>query len=185
MPELRSYLRHQLPPVLAAQVRAFQRIQWPFLDQRSDLLWDFAARPDAPAHFVIAEGEVLISHACVNRRRIEVQNQPLEVFGLSSVFTYPAWRGEGYAGQVVDAATDYLRASPADMAMLFCGEPLEKFYAQRGWSAAREAHILFGTRDSPQRKHDNRVMMLFVSETGRALRRTLETTPVYVGNSTW
>src|SRR4051794_28914477 len=134
MPELRSYLRHQLPPVLAAQVRAFQRIQWPFLDQRSEVLWDFTPRPDAPVHFVMTEGDVLISHVCVNRRRVEVRGQPLEVFGLSSVFTYPAWRGEGHAGQLVEAATDYLRASPADVAMLFCGGALEGFYSKRGWS---------------------------------------------------
>jgi predicted N-acetyltransferase YhbS len=185
MPELRSYLRHQLPLAIATQVRAYQRVQWPFLDGRGDVLWDFTARPDAPVHFVVAEGDVLVSHACVNRRTIAVHGQPLEVFGLSSVFTYPAWRGQGWAGQVVDTATDYLRASPADVAMLFCGEALEPFYAKRGWSVARESQILFGDKAAPQRKQDNLVMMLFVSDKGRSVRRVIETSPVYVGSATW
>src|SRR5437764_7687958 len=101
MPELRTYRRHEMPRDLAWQVRSYTRIQWPFLDVTGSDWWDFTPREDNPVHFVIADGDLLISHASVNWRNVRHSGQTYNVFGLSTVFTYPAYRKCGHAQRVV------------------------------------------------------------------------------------
>jgi len=186
MPELRTYRRHEIPTELAWQIRSFVRVQWPFLDTPEHPLWNDRPSPDdSPLHFLVAEGDLLLSHVCVNRRTLEQRDESFDVYGLSTVFTFPAYRKAGHALRAVRAASDYIRTSQADLAMLFCGQPLRKFYASAGWSAADKARILFGDKLRPQLKNDNLVMMMFLSEKGRAARNSFEKQDVYVGSSTW
>jgi len=183
--EIRSYLKHEVPRDLACQIASYVRIQWPFLLDRGNRLWDYSPRPDAPVHFLMLDDEVLISHASVNHRPVEVGHQTLNVYGLSAVFTYPAFRKGGFAQRVVRAATQHILSSNADVAMLFAGQPLRKFYTVCGWEPADSARIYYGEQENPTLKDDNLVMMLFVSEKGRAAREILQSQPVYVGKQTW
>jgi predicted acetyltransferase len=185
MIELRSWPKHAVPREIAIQVRSFIRMQWPFLNGRGNRLWDFAPREDGPITFALVDDEVLVSHTEVNFRSIEFQSQRLMIGGLSAVFTYPAFRGSGFAEQIVRAATESVGRSDADLAMLFCGGPLERFYTSCGWTALKNARVMYGDRDRPALKDDNVVMGLFVSEKGRAVQSVLERHEIYVGASTW
>src|SRR5947208_307041 len=155
MPELRTYRRHEMPRDLAWQVRSYTRMQWPFLDVTGSRWWDFTPRDDNPIHFVITDGDLLISHASVNWRDVEHRGQLYNVFGLSTVFTYPGYRKAGHAQRVVQAASDYIRKHAADVAMLFCGQPLRAFYSECGRTPVESARVFYGARSNPMLKSDN------------------------------
>ncbi len=55
-----------------------------------------------PAHFVVEQEEVLISYATVIETTLDHAGETYKTLGLSSVFTYPPFRGEGHARGVVD-----------------------------------------------------------------------------------
>jgi predicted acetyltransferase len=55
------------------------------------------------------------------------------VLGLSNVFTFPPYRNEGHASQLVTAAGQQIDNSGADLAILFCESALEPFYSAHGW----------------------------------------------------
>jgi GNAT superfamily N-acetyltransferase len=185
MIELRTWPKHAVPREIAIQIRSFIRMQWPFLNGRGNRIWDFPPRDDGPTTFALVDDEILVSHTEVNYRTVEFQGQSLKVGGLSAVFTYPAFRGTGCASRIVTDATAALRASDADLAMLFTGAPLEEFYASCGWTAMKTARVMFGDRDNPKLKDDNVVMMLFISQRGAALQSALDREPIYVGENTW
>ena len=124
MVELHSWPKHAVPRDIAVQIRSYIRIQWPFLDGRRNRVWDFSPREDDWTTLALVDGEILVSHTEVNFRTVEFRSQQLKVAGLSAVFTYPSFRGSGFARQIVSAATEMIRAGDADLAMLFCGEPL-------------------------------------------------------------
>ena len=85
MPELRSYRRHEVPRDLAWQVRSFTRVQWPQLESAKRPWWDFTPREHNSLHFVLTEGDLLVSHASVNWRDVEHKGQTYNVFGLSTI----------------------------------------------------------------------------------------------------
>src|SRR5215217_6279737 len=97
MPELRSYLKQDVPRDIAVQIRSFIRIQWAEVEpERTTIVAPppVTATVDRTA-FVLVEGEVLISHAEANLRSLEHRGQTYRVGGLSAVLTYPAHRGRG------------------------------------------------------------------------------------------
>jgi GNAT superfamily N-acetyltransferase len=185
MPSLHAYPKPQVPREVALQVRSYVRIQWPHLDELiGPRLWDVP--PDSPARtFVVLDGEKLVSHAEANFRPVDHAGATFNVGGLSAVFTYPAYRRGGFAQQVVRAASEFLDASDADLALLFCGEPRRGFYASLGWEALNEACIHYGDRANPKRHEGTIVMARFISPRGRAARQPFEREAVYVGQRTW
>jgi len=184
MPVLHSYPKPAVPREVAAQLRSYVRIQWPFLDARDGRLWEVPIDSDART-FVVLDGEVLVSHAEANFRNVEHAGTTYRVGGLGAVFTYPAYRRGGFAQRVVRAATEFLDASDADLALLFCGERLREFYKTFGWTAAEEAQIRYGERTNQQAYAGGIVMMRFISEDGRAAGAAFRRDAVYVGRRTW
>jgi GNAT superfamily N-acetyltransferase len=166
------------------QLACYVRVQWPFVMGRGTPLWGTDAYPPHGVHFVVLDGNVLVSHALTHDRTAEHRGDRYAVGALSSVFTYPAYRGLGHAGRVVAAATHHIRAGEADVAMLFAGEPRHAFYARAGWELIAGAEILAGDRDAPHREKSP-VMMLFLSDRGRQARAAFEREPVYAGPRTW
>jgi GNAT superfamily N-acetyltransferase len=185
MPELLICPRHEVPRDFAIQIRSYARIQWPGVFEQPTQVWDFTPRTDGPVHFILHENELVISHVCVNHRRVEFQGENLNVYGLSTVFTYPAHRKAGHSRRLVRAATDHILNRDADLAMLFCGQPLRHFYTSRGWTAMDTARVYYGDKQNPKLKDDNLIMMLFVSDAGRRAGKALETQSIYVGPDTW
>ena len=181
--KLKAYRKVDVPRDIAAQIRSYVRIQWPCLDTRGQALWD--VRVDSPARtFVVLDGDKLVSHAEANFRTVDHGGRTYAVGGLSAVFTFPAYRGGGFAKEVVREASAALDGSEADLAMLFCGEPLRRFYASYGWHAVESARILHGDPANPV-LHEGLVMMRFISDAGRAARASFESQPVYVAERTW
>jgi GNAT superfamily N-acetyltransferase len=183
--ELHDYPKPLVPRDIAIQIRSYTRIQWPYLEQRiGDRLWDVPT--DFPArNFVLLDGEKLVSHAEANFRPVEHAGETFNVGGLSAVFTFPGYRGKGHATEIVRAATEYLDCNGADLSMLFCGEPLRRFYGSCGWEPIDGAHIICGERAAPTRHESGIAMMRFSSEKGRTAKLRFTGEPVYVGERTW
>lgn len=181
-PELHVLLRHEIPPLLAAQVRSFGRIQWPGINTSLEL-WNHVPEPNPSLHFLVADGELLVAHASVRTRPVTHGGVTYRVAGLSTVFTYPDYRGRGLGERVVRAATEHVCSSDADLAMLFCGDRVKPLYERLGWIHLPTARITYGT--PPLLKSDNHVLFLFLSDRGHAARRTFESETVHVGPSTW
>lgn len=180
--ELHTYVRHEIPPLLAAQIRSYTRIQWPGINT-SLQLWNHTAEPNPSLHFLLTDDQLLVAHASTRIRPVTHNDTTYRVAGLSAVFTYPDYRGQGLGEQVVRAATDHIRSSDADLAMLFCGDRVKPLYERLGWTHLPTSRITYGT--PPTLKSDNHILTLFLSDRGRAARPILESDVVHVGPSTW
>jgi len=182
MVQMHVFPTHAVPREIACQIRSYVRIQWPFLDGHSGRVWDI--RPSDALTFVLMEDEMLVSHAQVKRRDFEFEGEMLKVYGISAVFTYPAWRGSGRGKEIVQAATDFIRKGEADIAMLFCSEPRKMLYMSCGWEPMPTTRILEGNKENPK-VHENLLMLLSVTPRGRELQQRFENNSVYVGATTW
>jgi GNAT superfamily N-acetyltransferase len=177
MPELVRFPHDAFPPALNWQAVSFVRVVWPWIEH--GLLREMYGPQEAPVHFALVEDGLLLSYAAVVRARVAHAGVDYDVGGLGSVFTFPASRRKGYGGRVVEAATAHIRASGADLGLLFTWDALKGFYARSGWEALRGAPMPEGPREAP-RASDALKMMLFVSEKGRAGRRAFETQPLHL-----
>ena len=190
MAQTHIYTDAALPADLECQAVSFVRIQWPFVfdgDNRFGRRIRTGHDPihEAVAHVVIEEQRVLMSYATIIRTHLIHQHATYCVYGLSSVFTYPTFRGEGWATQLVQTATQHIRScEDADIGVLFCQPPLVPFYVQRGWDWIEGVSTLVGTPEAPTR-HEQQRMMLFISPKGRAGRDTFSTAPLYIGRQAW
>jgi GNAT superfamily N-acetyltransferase len=187
VPQLLSFPKHQVPRDIAIQIRSYVAVQWPHLYGTSGELWPFTGdNPKQPTAFCLMEGEVLISHAEANRRGIiRFGDQDLICWGVSSVFTYPAWRGSGLAKEVVRAAAQHINASDGDIGLLFTGKRLRNFYSQCGWIPMDTTRVLYGDAQNPKQDQTGQIMMLFPSEQGRVMQPRLLEEPLFVGPVTW
>jgi predicted acetyltransferase len=181
MPELLMYkTTAELPAHFYYQMEAFVRIEWvdgDFFD--IDLGW-----LEEAAHFVVASGKKLISYASVVWVDIELNGESYKCGGLSSVMTFPAFRGKGYGGQVVKAATDFILAEPAaDIALLWTEH--EGFYERYGWEQMPTLKTFSGDLDNPESCDDELRMMLFISEKAKNHRGDFEQAEIYIGAETW
>ncbi len=101
------------------------------------------------------------------------------------MLTYPAFRKEGLGGQVVAAASDYIRASDADVGMLFTYPAIEHFYARYGWTHLSDPGVRWGDPASPQYEADAFMMLLPVSAKALAHRADFDHGPIFVGPTRW
>ncbi|MEO6434765.1 MAG: GNAT family N-acetyltransferase [Tepidisphaeraceae bacterium] len=181
MPELQFYRKLDVPRDIALQIASAVRFIWPNFFGKTPPLWESTPYPNDCLHFVLTEGDILISHAIVSARTLAHSGETFNVYGLSSVFCYPSHRGGGFGEQVVAAATDYIRKQPdADLALLFCGERVKSLYLRQRWQHLPDLQIHFGD-DKPF--NDGHVLTLFVSDRARAHDFTNQ--PFYVGANTW
>jgi GNAT superfamily N-acetyltransferase len=182
VPDLRAYRKPDVPREIAIQIASYVRVQWPGITGRRTPLWEGTIYPPQGLHFVLSEGDVLISHAMVASRWLEHRGERFHVFGLSSVFCYPTHRGSGFGEQIVAAATEHIRQQhDADLALLFCGERVKSLYTRHSWQNLPGLKILFG--EDNREFNDGHVMTLLLSERARAHNFTAE--PFHVGPYTW
>lgn len=181
--KLHTYRRHEIPPLLAAQLRSYTRIQWPGLNTDTTL-WPKMPEPNPSYHFLLTDGDLLVSHASTRTRLITHNNTPYRITGLSTVFTYPDYRGQGLGEQIIRAATDDIHfTGNSDLAMLFCGDRVKPLYERLGWTHLPTARIAYG--DPPTLKTDNHIMAIFISTRAHAARSIFESEIIHVGPSTW
>lgn len=182
VPELRSYRKRDVPRDIAIQIASYVRFQWPAFIGRKMPLWESTPYPDHCLHFVLVDGDVLVSHAIVSSRGLRHRGETFNVYGLSSVFCYPTHCGSGFGEKIVAAATDHIRRqSDANLALLFCGERVRSLYTRQGWQHVPAMKVLFG--DDNREFNDGYVMTLLLSERARA--HDFATEPLHVGPNTW
>ena len=138
-----------LPAATRWQAVSFLRLQWPEVfsgaSRRAHQTCPPAARP---VHFVVTDAQTLVSYAVVMRLRASAQQEQLEVAGFGSLFTFPQYRGEGWARAVVATASAWIAGSGVDLGMLFCDPGLVPLYADSGWQRAAVG-ARTGTPSSP------------------------------------
>jgi GNAT superfamily N-acetyltransferase len=183
--EIRVYRSNAaLPEHLRGQILALIRIGF------HDIAGDYrgpGALPDEwrPAHVVGVEGDVILSYAGVGWHKIRHAGEVFKTYGLSSVYTFPHYRGRGLGSRVVRRATAEIeQAGDGDVALLFTYEALVPFYQRCGWLAMTGMSCLIGDPAQPK-THDDLSMMLFLSAKGRRRRAAFERTPVYIGEFPW
>jgi GNAT superfamily N-acetyltransferase len=187
MVEQHIYTSAGFPADLKCQTLSFLRVEWPegFMEHNRLRNW-VTKEADHPVHLVLVEADLLVSHTNVVWKYLEHEGILYKTYGLTGVFTYPSFRGQGYGSQIIAAATAYIQAQDADIAMLHCDHSLRDFYARHGWEAMDQAATYIGPRDKPMLVEDEILMMQFISPKGQHGRMSFECQPLYFGsNSTW
>jgi GNAT superfamily N-acetyltransferase len=185
--ELLTFTSAEFPESLKWQALSFLRVQWPGGFTRENRLRDWITREDDhPIHIVLVEQNILISHTNVVWKYLNHDGVNYKAYGLTSVFTYPSFRGQGHGSQVIAAGTAYIQKRDADIAMLYCDESLRNLYAKQGWNHIEMSTTYIGNREQPELVDDEILMMLFLSSKGQHGRAAFETRPIHFSaDYTW
>jgi hypothetical protein len=179
MPALTTYAQEEFPALFKAQAIAFMRCEWPSIFRGDNLYMPETYPPELePVHFVMAEGDTLLSYAALMKRSPILGKDRYRVYGFGNMFTFAPFRQKGYGRQVLQCASEYIRRSDADVAILYCDPRLEGFYAAHGWVATRSETRV--GRPEEYSAYDPTRMTLFSSPRGLAARAEFERSPVYV-----
>jgi GNAT superfamily N-acetyltransferase len=173
-----------LPEHLRGQILALIRIA--FHDSAGDYRGPEALPAEwHPMHVVGIEGDVILSYAGVVRQEIRHAGETFKTYGLSSVYTFPHYRGAGRGSRIVRRAMDEIeRAGDGDIALLFTLPERVAFYERGGWIAVPGMKCLTGDPTTPV-AHNDVPMMLFLSARGRQQRDAFEHASVYIGEYPW
>lgn len=179
MSELLCYAQSDLPVEYACQVLSFLRVHWPggFTGENRLRSWITRAE-DHPVSYLLVEAGLVISHAQVVWKSLDHAGETYKAYGITGVLTFPSFRDQGYGLRVVQAATDAIARSDADVGMFFCDPGLADFYARCGWLPMPDTITWLGPRDGLVAS-DELLMMQFFSEKGRRGRAAFERGPVY------
>ena len=72
MPEDRIYSQSEFPAVLKWQALAFMRTEWPYIFEEDDKFLTETYPPELnPVHFVVVQGDMLISYAALVRTTLK------------------------------------------------------------------------------------------------------------------
>ena len=183
--ERRVYRSEELPADLRCQILSFLRIWWPegFVGEKRLRNW-ISPEDEHPVHIVLVEAGILISHAEVKWKHLDHACEWYKVYGLSGVFTYPAFRRQGYGTEAVKAGTKYIDEQDGDVGMVHCDPELSGFYERCGWIPMKGSTILEGDPKKPVIS-DHLLMMRFLSEKGKRGRTAFEREPMYFGETVW
>jgi hypothetical protein len=179
MPTYTIYSQRDFPAAFKWQALGFMRVEWPsiFTGDRQLVTETFPPELD-PVHFVAAEGDLLISYASIFRLDLHHSGKAYKAYGFGNMLTFPSFRAQGHGTGVAELATDFIKQSNVDIAVLFCESKRESFYAKHGWQVTR-APTRIGTVNQ-YKIHELLRMMLFVSEKGRLGRMDFDEQPVYI-----
>lgn len=176
----------ELPPLIKQQIIDFLRIHYPegFMGENQFRNWTTDPNILIPHHMVMVENERLISHTEIVWKDFAHNGIDYKLYGLSGVMTYPEFQHRGYGTQVLEAATDFIRGTSADIAMFHCDHSLKDFYSGAGWIAIETGVTLIGDPENPT-VAEELLMMLFLTEKGKEHRIDFETIPFYFEETTW
>jgi len=155
MIELHTYTSSEFPESLKWQAVSFLRMRWPGGFTGENRLRDWVTREEEhPIHIVLVENGILISHTNIVWKFLKHNEITYNAYGLTGVFTYPSFEKQGYGSKVVEAGTEYILKSAADIAMLYCDERLKNFYSRQGWLHMDTSTTFIGTQEHPERVDD-------------------------------
>ena len=179
MPELNVYQQPDFPALYKWQAIAFMRMEWASIFYDDNLYMSETYPPELePVHFVMAENDSLLSYASLLKLNLPHAGMDYSIYGFGNLLTFPPYRRRGYGSQILQAATEYIRQSDVDAAILFCDHLLEGFYEARGWICTHSPTRL-GSADRYTEYVPSR-MMLFVSQKGIHGKADFETQPIYI-----
>jgi predicted N-acetyltransferase YhbS len=177
---VQTFPYHQFPKIYKWQVLSFMKMEWPFIFSGQYQFSEDTYPPEQdPIHFVISQGDALISHAEIIKMKLDHAGTDYLVYGLGNVFTFPPYRGNGYGKEAVKAGTSYIAKSDADVAILFCDPGLKSFYEKAGWAGLPQASTRIGTPKESE-ENDGLRMMLLLSERGKAGYASFVNQPLYI-----
>ncbi|MGL5943590.1 MAG: GNAT family N-acetyltransferase [Waterburya sp.] len=183
MPKERTYSQAEFPDVLKWQALAFMRTEWPYIFEEEDKFLTETYEPELdPVHFVITEGDLLISYAAVVRTTLEHAGHIYQVCGFGNMFTFPPHRREGHGHRLLRMATEMIRQSEVDLGILYCDPKIRTFYMLEGW-ATTGSPTRFGNPSEYENSEEQR-MMIFLSDMGKQNKTDFEKLPLYV-DWTW
>ena len=179
MPRLNVYQQLEFPAIYKWQAIASMRMEWTSIFQGENLYMPETYPPELhPVHFVMAEGDTLLSYAAILKLNLTHKGERYKVYGFGNMLTFPPFRKRGYGGQILEAATQFIRQSDVDAAILFCDPQLESFYATQNW-VPTQSPTRVGEPGHYEEYEPTR-MMLFVSEKGIQSKTDFETEPLYI-----
>jgi GNAT superfamily N-acetyltransferase len=184
--QLLTYPTEQLPPIWKWQILSFLRVMWPdgFVGGNQWRDWITKAE-DHPVSLMLIEGELLIAHVNVVWKELDHAGQRFKAYGLTGVFTYPSFRGQGHGLRLVQHATQYIETQDADIGLFNCDAGLVSFYQRAGWQPMLETQTLIGPATHPEIV-DEILMMRFLSPHGQRYQSAFASGAVYFGSdSTW
>lgn len=168
------YEQGELPESLVWQSLSFMRCEWPDLFAGDGRL---RSEPfPASVHLARTDGSVLLSYADIVETTALRDGKQIRVAGLSNVFTFPPYRREGHASEMVRAANSLIDEREPEIAILFCEDELVRFYSALGWTAA-PAGTIASAADIP------RAMVRHAPADGPDLIARLLRTPIVVATA--
>jgi GNAT superfamily N-acetyltransferase len=178
------FASRDVPERFQCQILSFVRIQWPELFSGAQRLRDWTSKPELhPVTFLLEEEGVLISRLEVVWDVLAHAGETYCTYGLSGVFTYPAFRKQGYGLRLVSSAKAFIEQQVEADLVLF-HSTLTDFYEQAGFERMDHLITLVGDLHHPERSPET-AFMLFLSDKGRQGRSCFEKASVYIGESIW
>jgi GNAT superfamily N-acetyltransferase len=178
------FASQDVPERFQCQILSFVRIEWPELFSGNLRLRDWTSKPELhPVTFLLEEEGVLMSRLEVVWDVLHHAGAAYKTYGLSGVFTYPAFRKQGYGLQLVQSAKDYIEQR-GDADIVLFHSTLKGFYEKAGFERMERLVTLVGDPQNPERS-DETGFMLFLSEKGKRGRNSFEEEPVSVGETIW
>ncbi len=185
---IHKYTPEAMPDLVKYQILSFMRTEWPqgFTGRWRGRRW--ISRPEFnPVHFVMLDQEFVIGHAERLWRTWQHNDTSYSVYGISALFVYPDYQGEGYGRRLVQAITqDCMQQPDADLGMLWCEPALRDFYVGCGWEPMDNTVTLLGdSLEQAEEHHDEMLFMRFFSGRARAQQGEFEDAHLYFGWTTW
>ncbi len=173
-----------LPEKFKCQILSFMRVEWFEGFQGKHRLRDWITKQGVyPVNFILEEDGILISHLEVVWKFLAHAGEEYKAYGLTGVFTYPAFRRQGYGLQLLQVAKDYIqRQGDADIVIFH--SVVKGFYEKAGFEPMKSMLTLIGDPKNPGRSNETG-FMLFLSEKGKQGREHFEKGTLYFGDETW
>lgn len=164
------------------QAQSFVRIFWADGDDHDIDL----GLKEPTIHVVLAKDKLLLSYATIVWRDVVIDGQPYQLYGLGDVMTFPKFRKRGYAGQVVQTATDLIKTeTSADFGLLWTEPENYNLYRRSGWEVMPNLTTLTGDPAHPDSYDDESAMVLFCSDKGSNARTIIGQSDIYIGTAKW
>lgn len=173
----------ELPAKFKCQILSFMRAEWPEDFQGKNRLRNWIKQLEMhPVHFILEEEDMLISHVAVVWKPLLHAGQEYKAYGFTEVFTYPAWRRQGYGLQLIRVAREYIEQQ-GDADLIIFHSTVRGFYEQIGFESMDEMVTLVDDPSHPRKSNDIGFMR-FVSEKGKQGREQFAKGTLYFGDET-
>jgi GNAT superfamily N-acetyltransferase len=159
------YASQDVSEEFKCQILSFVRIQWPDLFRGENRLRDWTSKSELhPVTFLLEEEGVHISRLEVVWDVLAHAGEMYRTYGLSGVFTYPAYRAQGYGLRLVQSAKTFIEQQ-AEADLVLFHSTLTGFYEQAGFERMDHLITLVGDPNLPERSPET-AFMLFLPDKG-------------------